>query len=261
MRGSGARRPRAPAPTTTARGRAGVAGRRGRPRRAGHARGGRRPGRGPGPHPRRRRARPGPGGCCTRGADAHYDQVSALIKSIRGSDADAGLYWLARMLEGGEDARFIARRLVILASEDVGPGRPAGPGGGRRRGPGRGVRRAARGPAQPGRGRRVPGPCARSRTASPSRSAGRRTTSATGPRADVPIHLRDAPLPRCAGRSDTARDTATPTTTPAAGWSRTTALRRWPATSTTSRAATGEPATRSERPDPTPVARAEAGPG
>lgn len=52
--------------------------------------------------------------------DTHYDQISALIKSIRGSDPDAGLYWLARMLEGGEDARFIARRLVILASEDVG---------------------------------------------------------------------------------------------------------------------------------------------
>jgi putative ATPase len=55
-----------------------------------------------------------------QGADAHYDQVSALIKSVRGSDPDAALYWFARMLEGGEDARFIARRLVILASEDVG---------------------------------------------------------------------------------------------------------------------------------------------
>jgi putative ATPase len=55
-----------------------------------------------------------------QGPDAHYDQVSALIKSIRGSDPDAALYWFARMLEGGEDARFIARRLVILASEDVG---------------------------------------------------------------------------------------------------------------------------------------------
>ena len=55
-----------------------------------------------------------------QGADAHYDQASALIKAIRGSDPDAGLYWLARMLEAGEDARFIARRLVILASEDVG---------------------------------------------------------------------------------------------------------------------------------------------
>jgi len=55
-----------------------------------------------------------------QGGDAHYDQISAFIKSIRGSDPDAGLYWLARMLDGGEDARFIARRLVILASEDVG---------------------------------------------------------------------------------------------------------------------------------------------
>ena len=52
--------------------------------------------------------------------DDHYDVVSAFIKSIRGSDPDAGLYWLARMLEAGEDARFVARRLVILASEDVG---------------------------------------------------------------------------------------------------------------------------------------------
>ena len=54
------------------------------------------------------------------GRDAHYDMVSALIKSVRGSDPDAGLYWLARMLEAGSDPRFVARRLVILASEDVG---------------------------------------------------------------------------------------------------------------------------------------------
>lgn len=54
------------------------------------------------------------------GQDEHYDTISAFIKSIRGSDPDAGLYWLARMLDAGEDARFIARRLVILASEDVG---------------------------------------------------------------------------------------------------------------------------------------------
>jgi putative ATPase len=60
-----------------------------------------------------------------REGDAHYDSISALIKSIRGSDPDAGLYWLARMLEGGEDVRFLARRLVILASEDVGNADPA----------------------------------------------------------------------------------------------------------------------------------------
>lgn len=58
------------------------------------------------------------------GRDEHYDVASAFIKSIRGSDPDAGLYWLARMLEAGEDARFIARRLVILASEDIGMADP-----------------------------------------------------------------------------------------------------------------------------------------
>ncbi len=50
----------------------------------------------------------------------HYDTISAFIKSLRGSDPDAALYWMARMLEGGEDPKFIARRMVILASEDVG---------------------------------------------------------------------------------------------------------------------------------------------
>ncbi len=56
--------------------------------------------------------------------DAHYDSASALIKSIRGSDPDAALYWLARMLEGGEDVRFLCRRLVILSSEDIGNADP-----------------------------------------------------------------------------------------------------------------------------------------
>ncbi len=56
--------------------------------------------------------------------DAHYDAASALIKSIRGSDPDAGVYWLACMLEAGEDVRFLCRRLVILASEDVGNADP-----------------------------------------------------------------------------------------------------------------------------------------
>jgi putative ATPase len=58
------------------------------------------------------------------GRDDHYDVVSALIKSIRGSDPDAGLFWLARMLEAGDDPRFVARRLVILASEDIGMADP-----------------------------------------------------------------------------------------------------------------------------------------
>ncbi len=59
-----------------------------------------------------------------RSGDAHYDAASALIKSIRGSDPDAAVYWLARMLEAGEDVRFLARRVVIAASEDVGNADP-----------------------------------------------------------------------------------------------------------------------------------------
>jgi putative ATPase len=55
-----------------------------------------------------------------RQGDAHYDVISAFIKSIRGSDPDAALFWLARMIEAGEDARYIARRMIVLASEDIG---------------------------------------------------------------------------------------------------------------------------------------------
>ena len=56
--------------------------------------------------------------------DQHYDIISAFIKSIRGSDPNAAVYWLARMVEGGEDLKFIARRLIILASEDIGNANP-----------------------------------------------------------------------------------------------------------------------------------------
>jgi putative ATPase len=56
--------------------------------------------------------------------EQHYDIISAFIKSIRGSDPNAGVYWLARMIEGGEDPKFIARRLLILASEDIGNANP-----------------------------------------------------------------------------------------------------------------------------------------
>ena len=55
-----------------------------------------------------------------KGGDAHYDFISAFIKSMRGSDPDASVYYLAAMLEGGEDPRFIARRMIVLASEDIG---------------------------------------------------------------------------------------------------------------------------------------------
>ncbi len=56
--------------------------------------------------------------------EQHYDIVSAFIKSMRGSDPNAAVYWLARMIEGGEDPKFIARRMVILASEDIGLANP-----------------------------------------------------------------------------------------------------------------------------------------
>ena len=121
------------------------------------------------------------------GTDDHYDVISAFIKSIRGSDVDAGLYWLAVMLESGEDPRFIARRLVILASEDVGMADPNAWSWPAQR-PRRGVRGAARGSAQPGRGR-VLG----HRT---QVEPGHRGTRAAmqdvheRPRAEVPPHLR-----------------------------------------------------------------------
>ena len=59
-----------------------------------------------------------------KNGEQHYDIISAFIKSIRGSDPNAAIYWLARMIEGGEDAKFIARRLLILASEDIGNANP-----------------------------------------------------------------------------------------------------------------------------------------
>lgn len=59
-----------------------------------------------------------------KGGEEHYNVISAFIKSVRGSDPDAAIYWLARMLEGGEDPLFIARRLIVLASEDIGNAEP-----------------------------------------------------------------------------------------------------------------------------------------
>src|SRR5262249_61667020 len=59
-----------------------------------------------------------------KGGDQHYDFISAFIKSMRGSDPDAAVYYLAAMIEGGEDARYIARRMIVLASEDIGNADP-----------------------------------------------------------------------------------------------------------------------------------------
>jgi putative ATPase len=59
-----------------------------------------------------------------KGGEEHYNVISAFIKSLRGSDPDASVYWLARMIEGGEDPLFIARRMIIFASEDIGNASP-----------------------------------------------------------------------------------------------------------------------------------------
>ncbi len=87
-----------------------------------------------------------------KGGDQHYDYISAWIKSTRGSDPDASLYYLAAMLEGGEDPRFIVRRMVILASEDIGNADPQALQVAVAAGRGGRARRAARGPvrARPG---------------------------------------------------------------------------------------------------------------
>ena len=87
-----------------------------------------------------------------RAGDGHYDTVSAFIKSLRGNDPDAALYWLAAMIAAGEDPQFIARRLIISASEDVGNADPRALSGGRRCGPGARLDRASRGAvrARPG---------------------------------------------------------------------------------------------------------------
>ena len=123
--------------------------------------------------------------------DTHYDTISAFIKSIRGSDPDAGLYYLARMLTAGEDARFIARRLVILASEERRQRRPDGTADRQRGGSRRRVRRPARSAVKLSPGRHLPGH--RSQVQSllqrPQARPGRRADGKNNP---VPKHLRDA---------------------------------------------------------------------
>ena len=92
-----------------------------------------------------------------RQGDQHYDVISAFIKSIRGSDPDAALHYLARMIEAGEDPRFIARRLVVQRERGHRPGRPDRAAGGRRGGAGRAAHRDARGADQPRPGHHPPG--------------------------------------------------------------------------------------------------------
>ena len=133
-----------------------------------------------------------------KGGDQHYDYISAWIKATRGSDPDASLYYLAAMLEGGEDPRFIARRMVILASEDVGQRRPDGAGRRERRGPGRRPRGAARVPAQPRAGGRVPRAGAEVERVLHGPARGRRKHPRAGREAAAGLPARRA-LPGCRG--------------------------------------------------------------
>ena len=91
-----------------------------------------------------------------KSGDQHYDIISAFIKSLRGSDPDAALYWMSRMIEAGEDPLFIVRRMVILAAEDVGLADPTGPHGGSCGTAGGPLRRDARRIHPHGRSRRIP---------------------------------------------------------------------------------------------------------
>ena len=153
--------------------------------------------------------------------------MSALIKSIRGSDPDAALYWFARMLEGGEDARFIARRLVILASEDVGLADPlalvvADAAA-------RAVEFVGLPEAQLNLAQAVVylacAPKSNRVTAALGPGPGRRPGGAAGRRAHPPARRAATAGPASSG---TARGTAIPTTTPGAGSNRTTVHPRWP---------------------------------
>ena len=92
-----------------------------------------------------------------KSGDQHYDIISAFIKSLRGSDPDAALYWMSRMIEAGEDPLFIVRRMVILAAEDVGLADPQALVVAVAAQQARPLRRNARGIHPNGRGRRIPG--------------------------------------------------------------------------------------------------------
>ena len=127
-----------------------------------------------------------------RAGDQHYDVASAFIKSMRGSDVDAALHYLARMLEAGEDPRFIARRVMIAASEDVGMADPSALVDRRERGAGGGPGRAC---PRPGSSwpRRW---CTWPRRRSPTRSTPAVDEAIADVRAGlagpVPVHLRDS---------------------------------------------------------------------
>ena len=144
--------------------------------------------------------------------DRHYDYISAWIKATRGSDPDASLYYLAVMLEGGEDPRFIVRRMVILASEDIGNADPAALSRGHRRGRGGRARRPARGALRARAGGDLPRAGAEvQRRRARARRAAQRHVREHGA-APVPAWLRSGPRPGTGARRTTTTRTTAPAT-------------------------------------------------
>ncbi len=148
-----------------------------------------------------------------REGDAHYDTISAFIKSLRGSDPDAAVYYLAVMLAGGEDPKYIARRLIVAASEDVGNADPEALRGRRGGGARGGVRRPARGAHHPRPGDDLPRAGAEVERELPGDQRGDRSWWSARARAGRRWRCA-TPAPRTRGTWGTARATATRTTRP-----------------------------------------------
>ena len=174
-----------------------------------------------------------------RDGDQHYDVISAFIKSIRGSDVDAALHYLARMIEAGEDARFIARRLVVHASEDIGLADPTALLAATAAAAGRRAHRHARGPDQPGPGHHPPGAGARSPTPWSRPSTRRWPTSEAGLGRRGAAAAARRPLRRARRSSGTRSATATRTTSPRGGRASSTRRTPWSGATTTGRPGAG----------------------
>ncbi len=169
-----------------------------------------------------------------RDGDQHYDVISAFIKSIRGSDVDAALHYLARMIEAGEDARFIARRLVVHASEDIGLADPTALLAATAAAQAVAADRHAGGAHQPGPGHRPPGPRPEVQRGRHARSTRRWPTC--GPARPAPCRRRCATgTTRAPPSWATPSATVTRTICPKASPSSSTHPMSWSAATTTSR--------------------------
>ena len=124
--------------------------------------------------------------------DQHYDTISAFIKSMRGSDPDAAVYYLAKMLYAGEDIKFIARRMMICAAEDVGNADPQALHGGGSGGTGSGADRYAGSPADPFAGGDLYCGCAEEQCSGTNAIFAAMESVQQSKKPTVPVHLQDA---------------------------------------------------------------------